>query len=265
VFFKPSLLAFLSWGRRHAPPPLRKQSFLSLPSTRRLRRFGQLVLHTSLLKRQRFVGASKGEKQRHGAPPREGRLRRIHCAFGAPSLRSGRRPTWAPESLLDYVHFGSLRRRGAARAAPTRKGLEHQSVKLIGVLGAPNVVEGRGYHGQVLRPSVILLILATACGSQPSSQAPQPWTGFFHPPAKPGGSITNTKQCECRACDPSNCCSAEKTESTAAASPECNKSYEFSEQCGITVQTCTPRCYSHVWRVSKQASCSEPRPLACCG
>ena len=39
----------LSWGRRHAPPPLKKQSFLSLPSTRRLRRFGQLVFHTSLL------------------------------------------------------------------------------------------------------------------------------------------------------------------------------------------------------------------------
>jgi hypothetical protein len=48
-FFKPSPLAFLSWGRRHAPPPLRKLSFLSLPSTRRLRRFGQLVFHTSLL------------------------------------------------------------------------------------------------------------------------------------------------------------------------------------------------------------------------
>jgi hypothetical protein len=126
------------------------------------------------------------------------------------------------------------------------------------------VVEGHGYHGQVLRPYLILL-LVIACGGQPSSHAPQPWTGFFHPPAKPGGSITNTKQCECRACDPSNCCSAEKTESTAAASPECNKSYEFSEQCGITVQTCTPRCYSHVWRVSKQASCSESRPLACCG
>ena len=36
-------------GRRHAPPPLKKQSFLSLPSTRRLRRFRQLVSHTTLL------------------------------------------------------------------------------------------------------------------------------------------------------------------------------------------------------------------------
>jgi hypothetical protein len=49
VFFKPSLLGFLSWGRRHAPPPLRKRRFLSLPSTRRLRRWGQLAFHTSLL------------------------------------------------------------------------------------------------------------------------------------------------------------------------------------------------------------------------
>jgi hypothetical protein len=36
---------------RHAPPPLRKQSFLSLPTTRRLRRFGLLVFHTSLVGR----------------------------------------------------------------------------------------------------------------------------------------------------------------------------------------------------------------------
>jgi 5'-nucleotidase/UDP-sugar diphosphatase len=43
------LCSALSWGRRHAPPPLKKHSFLSLPSTRRLRRFRQLVFHTSLL------------------------------------------------------------------------------------------------------------------------------------------------------------------------------------------------------------------------
>jgi hypothetical protein len=107
--------------------------------------------------------------------------------------------------------------------------------------------------------------LAAGCASEPAQPPPQPWTGFFHPPSpKPGGSITNTKQCECRACDPASCCGAEQTESTAAAPPECNKSYDFPEKCGITVQTCTPRCYQHVWRVSKQESCDASRPLVCC-
>jgi hypothetical protein len=54
----------------------------------------------------------------------------MHCAFGAPSLRSGRGPPWT------CVHSGSLRPRGAARAAPTRKGLERSGCKLIGVLAA---------------------------------------------------------------------------------------------------------------------------------
>jgi hypothetical protein len=107
---------------------------------------------------------------------------------------------------------------------------------------------------------------ACACGPEPTSPPPQPWTGFFHPPGKPGGSITNFKQCECRACDPSSCCSAEKTENVETAGPECQTNdYNFSDKCGITVQTCTPRCYSHVWRIPKQESCSADLPLVCCG
>src|SRR5688572_20608016 len=73
VFFKPSLLGSLSWGRRHAPPPLRKRSFLSLPSTRRLRRFGQLAFHTSLARRLVFYKASLlaflSWGRRHAPPP----------------------------------------------------------------------------------------------------------------------------------------------------------------------------------------------------
>ena len=112
-----------------------------------------------------------------------------------------------------------------------------------------------------------LAALATAFGAgcAGESASPQPaWTGDFHPPGKPGGSITNFKQCECRACDPGSCCSAEKTENVGTAPAECNSSFTFSEKCGITVNTCTPRCYSHVWRIAKQESCDVSRPLVCC-
>ena len=106
--------------------------------------------------------------------------------------------------------------------------------------------------------------LGPACASEPSYSRPPPWTGFFHPAPLPGESINDTKQCQCRACDPSSCCGAEATESDGPAPAECNSSYIFPEQCGITVQTCTPRCYSQVWRVAKLESCDTSRPLVCC-
>jgi hypothetical protein len=112
---------------------------------------------------------------------------------------------------------------------------------------------------------LVLLAALGACVSGPPNATPPPWTGDFHPPpSKPGGSIMNTQQCECRACDPSDCCSAERTENAGAPPPECSSSYTFSEKCGITVNTCTPRCYSKVWRISKQESCDVSRPLVCC-
>jgi hypothetical protein len=109
-----------------------------------------------------------------------------------------------------------------------------------------------------------LVVFAGGCSAEPNAAPPRPWTGFFHPPPKPGDSITNRKQCSCRACDPAACCAAEDLESTEAASTECSGSYEFSEKCGIQIKSCTPRCYSHVWRVPNQESCSQSRPPVCC-
>ena len=138
---------------------------------------------------------------------------------------------------------------------------------------SPKSGHGHGYHRYVPRalvpPRFLALTalaawLAAACAGEPGVARPQPWTGFFHPAPLPGASINGTKQCECRACDPTSCCGAEQTESDGPAPPECNTSYTFSEKCGITVQTCTPRCYSHVWRVAKQESCGTSRPLVCC-
>jgi hypothetical protein len=136
-------------------------------------------------------------------------------------------------------------------------------------------VVARGYHRYVARAlvppmawaqaalSACLSLTGCASGDRPPPP-PQAWTGFFHPPPPPGASIGNSKQCACRACEPDSCCGAEQTETQGPAPAECNGSYTFSEKCGITVQTCTPRCYSHVWRVGNQESCSTSRPLICC-
>jgi len=139
----------------------------------------------------------------------------------------------------------------------------------------PNFGSAGVYHGQVLDVAIprmlapVALLIACwglACASEPSYAPPRPeaWRGFFHPAPLPGASINGTKQCQCRACDPASCCGAEQTESDGPAPAECNEGYDFPEQCGIKVQTCTPRCYSQVWRVAKEESCATSRPLVCC-
>lgn len=131
----------------------------------------------------------------------------------------------------------------------------------------PKPPEPAGYHAAVLRFDVSVIVLGVglgACAADAQSPPPAAWVGTFHPPGPPGSSITGTQQCECRACDPASCCHAEQTETSAEPGPECNDSYTFSEKCGIQVQTCTPRCYSHVWRIGKRESCAASRPLVCC-
>ena len=72
----------------------------------------------------------------------------MHCAFGAPSLRSGRGPPWTPSTP---GHFG----RGGRRVPPPpgRK-LERSGCKLIGVLAARQLgfqladAQGVGFDAQ---------------------------------------------------------------------------------------------------------------------
>lgn len=122
----------------------------------------------------------------------------------------------------------------------------------------------------LLRSALVLSALGT-CSASCKTEGPhpaQPPPAFFHPPPKPGQSITHTQQCECRACDPESCCQAAQTELSGAPPAECTRpgpDYVFSEECGIRIQTCKPRCYSKVWRVAKGESCEASRPLICCG
>jgi hypothetical protein len=102
-----------------------------------------------------------------------------------------------------------------------------------------------------------------ACGSRPRAEGPLFGTGVLHPPPKPGTSISQTRMCECKACEPSSCC-----EGPDEAPPpvKCGESYDFSsnEACGISVRSCASRCARQVWRVKSTESCSARQPSSCC-
>jgi hypothetical protein len=114
---------------------------------------------------------------------------------------------------------------------------------------------------------VVALILGALAGgaactaSAPPATPPPSKTGWHKAPPKIGSSITHTKICECRTCDPSSCCQGERESSRKA---ECKDSYDFStEGCGLAVESCTSRCGKHVWRVPLDETCEE-RPGDCC-
>ena len=105
---------------------------------------------------------------------------------------------------------------------------------------------------------------ASACSPPPARNAPLLGTGVFHPPPKPGDSISHTQMCECKVCDPANCCDGPEDD---APPTECGDSYDFSANptCGgISVRSCTSRCSREIWRVRAGAACAEKRPASCC-
>lgn len=106
---------------------------------------------------------------------------------------------------------------------------------------------------------------ASACSGPPPSNAPLFGTGTFHPPPKPGDSISHTQMCACKTCDPVGCC--EGPDDDEPAPTTCGDSYDFSAnpQCGgISVRSCTSRCTQEIWRVRAGSECSEKRPQSCC-
>ncbi len=108
------------------------------------------------------------------------------------------------------------------------------------------------------------LILAAACSTRPNvDERPLFGTGVFHPPPKPGASISQTRMCECKACEPSNCCDGPEDDTLPTS---CGDRYDFSvnEACGISVRRCSSRCTREVWRVNSTEACAAKRPGSCC-
>ena len=105
-------------------------------------------------------------------------------------------------------------------------------------------------------------ILAGCSGSAERLEGPLFGTGVFHPPPKPGASISQTRMCECKACEPSGCCDEPDDEAPPVT---CRDSYDFSRpECGISIRTCASRCAREVWRVNNSQACDAKRPVSCC-
>src|SRR3954468_18090951 len=84
-----------------------------------------------------------------------------------------------------------------------------------------------------LRPLFRILLLLPAisasCSSRPGVDAPLFGSGVFHPPPKPGASISQTRMCECVACEPRSCCGGAEDDEPP---PTCNtENYVFDPRC----------------------------------
>jgi hypothetical protein len=117
---------------------------------------------------------------------------------------------------------------------------------------------------KVLRGLLALAALANACGGPAHDTAPLFGTGVFHPPPKPGDSISHSQMCECKVCDPANCCDGPEDDAPAA---QCGDSYDFSANAacgGLSIKSCASRCTREIWRVHVGQACAEKRPETCC-
>src|SRR6478609_766305 len=110
---------------------------------------------------------------------------------------------------------------------------------------------------------LIFAVILPSCGTRPPSEGPLFGTGVFHPPPKPGASISQTRMCECMACEPSSCCDGPDDDETP---PTCSSSTDSGEEqlCADSIRSCTSRCAREVWRVKDSEECASKRPTGCC-
>jgi hypothetical protein len=126
------------------------------------------------------------------------------------------------------------------------------------------------FDRRTLGRAVVLSLLTwafgvSACSAPSAPNAPLFGTGVFHPPPKPGDSISHTQMCECKVCDPANCCDGPDDDAPPAACS--GDSYDFTSNpaCGgLAVKSCTSRCTREIWRVRAGTPCDEKRPQTCC-
>jgi hypothetical protein len=105
--------------------------------------------------------------------------------------------------------------------------------------------------------------MAASCRTPPLANQPLFGSGVFHPPPKPGDSISHTQMCECQACE-AGCCDGPDDD----AAPEvCGNGadFTFNATCqGLSVRSCASRCMRQVWRVHDGEACRARRPFTCC-
>jgi hypothetical protein len=129
-------------------------------------------------------------------------------------------------------------------------------------------VSRRGARMPIVLRGLSMLVALAAIGSGCSGPAhdtgPLFGIGVIHPPPKPGDSIAHSQMCECKTCDPVNCCDGPDDDAPPA---QCGDSYDFSasDSCGgLSVKSCSSRCTRQIWRVRSAQDCAEKRPASCC-
>ena len=160
---------------------------------------------------------------------------------------NARQAVWSEATLEDRAELDTQRfdERSVSNARVLRSNRVHSSLTMFCAL-------------------IALTAITTACSGPPVSQGPLFGTGVFHPPPKPGDSISQTRMCECKACEPSNCCDGPEDDAPPVS---CGDSYDFTanEACGgLSVKSCASRCTRQIWRVHAGEECSSKRPQGCC-
>jgi hypothetical protein len=101
------------------------------------------------------------------------------------------------------------------------------------------------------------LLCALSCSGAGDNSIHRP----LKPPYKPGDSITKTRMCSCKVCDPASCC--RELEQDRPEMKECAEGYDFSK-CELSVSSCQANCYQNHWRTAIDGTCEDNRPDTCC-
>ena len=137
--------------------------------------------------------------------------------------------------------------------------MSHEPVRLASRVVTPSA----RFMARALYWLAVISALLPGCSNPPVTNGPLFGTGVFHPPPKPGDSISHTQMCECKACDPGSCCDGPDDD---APPKSCGESYDFSDPAcgGLVIQSCSSRCTRQVWRVHSGENCASKRPSSCC-